>query len=149
MAETEFVTINEAAKRLGVSPDTVRRRLKRGDLQGEREKTPQGFVWRIILPRDASDATEPQGAAIERELLRERLDELRAERDAWRGQAQRSGEAERELRVLLRNEQLRSLPAETTRQDPPGATEEPSPVSGVMREERASPARRLWAWLRG
>jgi len=49
---TERVTIKEAAELLGVSQDTIRRRLKHGDLAGEREKTPQGFVWRVELPQE-------------------------------------------------------------------------------------------------
>lgn len=69
---TERISIPEAAERLGVSQDTIQRRLKKGELIGEEESTPQGFVWRIELPID----DEP---------------------------AQRAGEAERELRILLRH----------------------------------------------
>ena len=58
---TERLTIGETAERLGVSPDTVRRRLKRGELQGEQEQTAQGFIWRIVLP-EAPD--EPQDCAV-------------------------------------------------------------------------------------
>ncbi len=46
----ERLTIAEAAERLGVSPVTVRRRLKKGELSGEQEPTPQGFEWRVLLP---------------------------------------------------------------------------------------------------
>src|SRR5215203_3911233 len=47
---TERFTIGETAERLGVSPDTVRRRLKREELQGERD------AWReqAASERDAS-----------------------------------------------------------------------------------------------
>src|SRR4051794_11798860 len=48
------VTIREAATNLGVSSDTIRRRLRSGSLTGEREETPQGFVWYVNLPDDAS-----------------------------------------------------------------------------------------------
>ena len=51
MAE-ERVSIKEAAERIGVSQDTIRRRLKSGELGGEREKTPQGFVWRVELSQE-------------------------------------------------------------------------------------------------
>src|SRR5215218_684924 len=112
----ERVSIKEAAERLGVSQDTMRRRLKSGELAGEREKTPQGFVWRVELPQepgsgDAAAAeptvttSAPLGDGVALAQLRERVaglerlaDELKGERDAWREQAQRDGEAARELR---------------------------------------------------
>jgi len=163
---SERVSIKEAAERLGVSADTIRRRLKSGELAGEREKTPQGFVWRVELPQDApgepASAEASPGATagddIERARLRERIaglerlaEELQGERDAWREQAQRDGEAARELRVLLRNEQMRALPAETTRQDAPGATDA-APRDAQVIERRSAPAatrRSLWDRIRG
>jgi hypothetical protein len=42
-----WLTLAEAAAALGVSVDTVRRRLKRGQLVGERRPTLQGFAWMI------------------------------------------------------------------------------------------------------
>ncbi len=53
------VSIKVAADRLGVSQDAVRRRLKNGDLVGEKETTPQGFVWRVELPADTPEV-EPR-----------------------------------------------------------------------------------------
>lgn len=153
---TKRVPIKDAAERLGVSADTIRRRMKKGELVGEKEPTPQGYEWRILLPVEDSDAQEPttpassasdKGDAIRLELLRERIDELKEERDAWREQALRSGEAERELRFLLRGAQELALPAKATPQDVPGATQEPSRVSGNSQEKGA--VRRLWHWLRG
>ena len=44
-----WVPIAEAARQLGVSVDTVRRRIKRGELAAERRETPQGFVWWACL----------------------------------------------------------------------------------------------------
>ena len=44
------VPIPEAARVLGVSIPTVKRRLKRGELAGERERTPSGFKWLVLLP---------------------------------------------------------------------------------------------------
>lgn len=110
-----------------------------------------------MLPVEESDATTPesepasvshQGDAIALELLRERVDDLKEERDAWRAQAQRSGEAERELRVLLRQSQELALPANTTRQEGPGATEEPSQVGEDSQKAKGVLAR-LWSALRG
>jgi len=43
------IGINEAAGILGVSSDTIRRRLKRGGLKGTRIERPQGFTWSVHL----------------------------------------------------------------------------------------------------
>ena len=53
------VSIKVAAERLGISQDAVRRRLKSGELIGEKEATPQGFVWRVELPADTPEV-EPR-----------------------------------------------------------------------------------------
>jgi excisionase family DNA binding protein len=50
-----MVTIPEAAKILGVTEDTVRRRLRRGELQGERVERPQGYTWIVHLDQDQVD----------------------------------------------------------------------------------------------
>lgn len=45
-------TVSDAAQAFGVSVDTIRRRMKKGDLNTRREQTPQGFRWLIRLPDD-------------------------------------------------------------------------------------------------
>jgi len=52
----------EAARRLGVSVDTVERRLKRGDLQGQQEKRGAGWRWLVEVPDDVAPATAPAAA---------------------------------------------------------------------------------------
>ena len=42
--------MGEAAQRLDVSVDTIRRRLRRGELKGQHQPTPQGFIWLIEMP---------------------------------------------------------------------------------------------------
>ena len=42
--------MSEAALRMGISVDTVRRRLRKGELQGRHQPTPQGFIWLVELP---------------------------------------------------------------------------------------------------
>jgi len=49
----EWVPISEAAQRLRLSQDAVRRRLKGGQLQARREVMPQGFRWLVLLAEDA------------------------------------------------------------------------------------------------
>jgi len=48
------VSITEAAKRLGVSEKTVRRRLSGGALRGERVSRPQGYTWAVHLDDDVA-----------------------------------------------------------------------------------------------
>ncbi len=43
------LSVREAAERLGVSKDTIRRRIKSGDLAAVQEATAQGFEWRVTL----------------------------------------------------------------------------------------------------
>ena len=105
---TERVSIKEAAERLGVSVDTVRRRLKAGDLEGTQEPHGKsGYRWLVHLPDDApgmpsAEAYEHADTRARIDGLERLIDELATERDAWKEQAQRESEASRELRHLLR-----------------------------------------------
>jgi len=45
----ELVSVGEAARRLGVSTDTIRRRIGKGELTAHQEPTPQGFRWEVEL----------------------------------------------------------------------------------------------------
>lgn len=47
------VTIQEAAKHLGVSESAVRRRLRAGTMEGRQERIASGFRWVCILPINA------------------------------------------------------------------------------------------------
>ena len=51
------VTVSEAAAILGVSVMTVRRMVKRGQLEGERVHRPQGTAYVVKLPADAPGNT--------------------------------------------------------------------------------------------
>jgi hypothetical protein len=50
----EEVPIAVAAQRLGVSPDTIKRRIKHGELQARRVGRPQGYRWLVSLPDTAA-----------------------------------------------------------------------------------------------
>jgi hypothetical protein len=51
----ELVTVPEAARRLGITEDTVKRRLRKGELQGERKARPQGYTWMVKLPDEEAE----------------------------------------------------------------------------------------------
>lgn len=154
-------TVAETAQVFGVSADTIRRRIKRGDLETRREQTPQGFRWLIRLPDEESPASpqnaprSPQTAetidhgaivvygpdprdtlieALQRELeLRNR--EVTRLHDVIGQQAHAIERA------------TAALPA-TTRRDAPESTESPSPISEVSQSARRLLAR-LWTSIRG
>lgn len=50
----DTVSVSEAARALGISPDAVRKRLSRGTLQGVKGND----VWRITLPRGVDATTD-------------------------------------------------------------------------------------------
>ncbi len=45
-----WAPLTEVATAYGVSVDTIRRRMKRGELQARRQQTPQGFKWLALMP---------------------------------------------------------------------------------------------------
>ena len=47
-------SIKEAAQHLNVSEMTIRRKIKSSDLEYVREKTPQGFIYRISIPESTA-----------------------------------------------------------------------------------------------
>jgi excisionase family DNA binding protein len=62
-ADAEGLTLAEAAARLGVSTDTVRRRIKRGDLSARQIDSKFGPAWVVLLPPASSLADGSHGAA--------------------------------------------------------------------------------------
>jgi hypothetical protein len=86
----ERVTVADAAKRLGITKEAVRKRISRRTLRSD--KDPDGTV-RVYVPssgtpsRTASESFDRDELV---DLLRAQLEDLRADRDAWREQARRS-----------------------------------------------------------
>lgn len=48
-----WMSISEAARALGISPDTVKRRMAAGQLLSKQEQRPQGYRWLVEVPDDA------------------------------------------------------------------------------------------------
>jgi hypothetical protein len=101
------VTISEAARLLGISEPTARRRVRSGELPGTQTPTPQGFVWMVELPDDLPlDSASSGGIAALRELnaqLKAQVEAQGVELEARRREVQ-------ELHVLLQQFQI-ALPA--------------------------------------
>ena len=118
------VTIQEAAKRLGVKEDAIRKRIHRGTLK--HKKTPEGRVH--VWVDSAQDASQDAYRDAPRELveeLREHLEDLRTQLEAER-------EANRENRRIIAALTSRIPEIESPAQaptEPPevptGATERP------------------------
>jgi hypothetical protein len=124
----QWLSLRDAAECLGVSTDTVRRRLKRGDLPGEQRSTPHGPSWFVLLPREtAAGAREDEppatgvvneltGAAIELAVLQERVAGLEATLTQVQEERDRLVQGERELRALLHQQAVAftlALPSST------------------------------------
>ncbi len=70
--EGTWVALRDAAAILGVSTDTVKRRMQRGELQRRRETIPQGFRWLVrvdpviseVVGSPETNETGSQGVAV-------------------------------------------------------------------------------------
>ena len=113
------LSVADAAARLGISTDTVRRKLKRGQLQAKRDNHGQ---WWVEVPADAKPAEPMQHAAYEPrpdpvgallEELRTQVGRLCTDLDA--AYARESAERERHAAEIARLDGL--LIAERARVD--------------------------------
>jgi hypothetical protein len=105
------VTISEAARLLGLSEKTVRRRVVRGELPGTQEATPQGYTWFVDIP-DQPPESETETPSGELQALRElngalwdRVDAQDRELEAKNQQLAAKDEQIRELHILLQQAQ--------------------------------------------
>jgi len=98
------VSVGEAARRLGVSTDTIRRRIGKGELLAHREPTPQGYRWEVELQANDQPLNGHEGntqalvTALQSQVLAQ-AEEL----DARRREVQ-------ELHVLLQTAQAALTP---------------------------------------
>jgi hypothetical protein len=123
------VSIAEAGHRLGISQDTVRKRLRLGELTGTQIRAPGGFRWMVELPDDVPGAeTKKNGnkepvdredqslpelvAALSAtvEGQQELIEALQSQIQAQKDQLESRGREVQELHVLLQQAQA-ALPA--------------------------------------
>jgi hypothetical protein len=117
------VSVFEAAQCLGISPDTVRRRIGTGALKARKATNGQNFTWRVELPDDlvASCLRSQEEAHHTQEHRQEGpvqalldsqaalISSLQAQVQAHLQQLEAKDEQIRQLHVLLR--EARELPA--------------------------------------
>jgi hypothetical protein len=115
----ELVALPEAAQRLGVSVDTVKRRLRRGELRGQHVPRPQGYTWLIELPDSqmgsmadctASSTAELDSATIEVLNLREMLAMCQSQIATQKEELLSKNKQIEQLHILLQQAQA-ALPA--------------------------------------
>lgn len=82
------VKISEAADALGVSQDTIRRRIKRGEIVAEKVLENNVPTWYVEIP-DSIERPPDADAYARRyvELMEEQLAEVKRDRDRWRDMA--------------------------------------------------------------
>lgn len=111
-----FLTYDEAAERLGIKPDSVRRRARAR--KWPRKKGNDGLA-RVGIPQEVLDGVESSGRPaddpqdnpgtlenaelrVEVRMLRERNEELKEDRNRWRDQAERLASEPRPVVPLFR-----------------------------------------------
>jgi hypothetical protein len=123
------VSIAEAGHRLGISQDTVRKRLRLGELTGTQVRAPGGFRWMVELPEDVPGAeTKKNGnkeaedredqslaesvAALSARVegQQELIEALQSQIQSQKDQLEARGREVQELHVLLQQAQA-ALPA--------------------------------------
>jgi len=94
----ETVSVGEAARRLGVSTDTIRRRISKGELTAHQEPTPQGYRWQVELELDNKAVNHESNLEALVITLQNQVQAQGEELDARRREVQ-------ELHVLLQTAQ--------------------------------------------
>ena len=98
-------TISEAARRLGISEKTVRRRVHNGELPGTQVSTPQGFTWMVDMPDEVPSDDNGVG-----ESGNENHSDLRELVETLKGELVRKNTQIEQLHVIIQQQAL-ALPA--------------------------------------
>jgi hypothetical protein len=133
------LTVAAAAERLGITKEAIRKRISRGTLRSDKDT--DGTV-RVYIPASGTlsgTASKAIGRDELVDLLRVQLEDLRADRDAWRAQARRSDymasaamDRTRELESRIRELEAPSK----ARASPEPIEEEPKRVGPTPLRER-------------
>jgi excisionase family DNA binding protein len=143
------VSVYEAARRLGVTVDAVRKRIQRGTIPHERDE--EGRVWVILDTEDkVLDGDWDTDQYLERGAL---ISQMQARIDSLERQLAEEREASRENRRLLAAALERlppqlEAPQEPTQEAPTEATEQPGRVGPQAAVESAQEDSERGSWWR-
>jgi excisionase family DNA binding protein len=142
--DPQRITIQEAARRLGVKEDAIRKRIQRGSLRHEKTKEGRVFVWVDASQDAAQDASQATYQAVSQDALLGAKDETIA---ALREQLAQANERDRENRRIIAALTAR-IPAieapETVEEASEGAEPHPS-----TEEAQEGPQRPWWRRMFG
>ena len=148
-AAQDRVTIQEAAQRLGVKEDAIRKRIQRGTLRHEKTQEGRVFVWLDAAPDTTQDAAQDTYRDASQDALLSAQDETIA---ALREQLVQANERDRENRRIIAalTSRIPAIEAPPEARDSPQTVEEeperagPRPATGEAQE---GTERRPW-WRR-
>jgi len=101
------VTIAEAATQLNISPDTIRRRIRKGSISARQAPRPQGYIWMVDVPEISSqNVVVGTGFPQDQDLVSTLKDQVK---DLW-GQLETRSREISELHRLLAQTALVSSP---------------------------------------
>ena len=140
----ERLTVAEASKVLGITPDAVRKRIHRGDIRYTQNEDGKYFVY-----LDPSDTEHERYREQSRdELVFELRDRIRFLESELSNERSSHSESRRIIAGLVNRIPELPPPPDTSspepRESPQTASEEPSGTQGPQEEERRSWWRRLF-----
>ena len=162
-----WAPLTDVATAYGVSLDTIRRRMRKGELEGRREQTPQGFRWLAPLPppderQNASNAPESpesdETANHDVDVLYHQHDELietlRHELALRNREISRLHEVIASQAIALQHQTQALAASIASKPEPQEPIEpEPAPSFPVEPAPAAKPSPGTWArfmgWVRG
>ena len=155
------VTIQEAAQRLGVKEDAVRKRIQRGSIRHEKAKDGRVYVWVDAVRDTAQDAPRTSRDEYRDVAQDERVEDLREQVAYLRRQLDEEREARRRADTILvqlsaanaeQARTIRAIEAPSSEEAPEAdetAEEEPDqvPPRSATPGSQAGAQRRSW-WRR-
>jgi excisionase family DNA binding protein len=141
-AAQDRVTIQQAAQRLGVKEDAVRKRIQRGSMRHEKAKDGRVYVWVDAAQDTAQDEPETSRDEYRDTAQDERVEDLREQVAYLRRQLDEEREARRRAdTILVQLSAANAEQARTIRAIEAPASEEASEVAEKVEDspEEASP----------